>query len=195
MYSKEGPILAYASNSIEVYPAGFNGNFHEVTPGMLYYDRDINVISYYNGQEIKIGEADVYPELILDATKNDSRYGLLYQLEANSGNEISHVFKDRRECDFMDSSFTYFVCCSTASNESDHKSTSVEGYVYLPFDLNKSRWQKIKEGFHLDQSLLDQSCEALHEHNESTDKILKSRAGANFMYLEAEGYQDRGGVN
>ena len=180
-YTEEGPVFAYANNSMEIYPADFRGNFHEKVSGTVYYDRNINVISYYNGKKIKIGEMDAFPELILDATQNDSPSGLLYQLESNEMNEVVEILKDRQKCKVIGSSFSYFSCCQIDPAESASKAGSVEGYVYLPFDVNQSRWRKIKDGSRLNQEIFDQSCQALYEHDYHLDEETSKKLSVHFF--------------
>lgn len=162
VYNERGPILAYSYNSVEVYPEEAGGSFHDVIPGMLYYDRDINVLSYYSGQQLKIGGLDSFPELILDASKNDSGYGLLYKMEGNGRNETHKLIRNGRECGLLNNDVYYMACCHKDKARNDREITAVEGYLYEPFDLGRSRWRKLKDGFLIEQSDFDKSCEALH---------------------------------
>lgn len=188
LYDGDGPILGYGSNSVEVYPLDFKGSFHDRAPGMLYFERDLNVLSYYNGDRFKIGSLDAYPELILDTSEKEVNVGLPYYLERDPGNKVEGIFKGGQECKFIEPDTNYFACCSAAQDFDGYSKTLAEGFVYWPF--NEPRWLKIKENANLDQGVFDQVCNALYDSKISPDHELRRRLGEHFINLDTDGFKN-----
>lgn len=184
LYDADGPILGYASNSVETYPSDFDGGFHDRAPGMVYYERDLNVLSYYDGSRLKIGYLSSYPELVLDAKDNKTDIGLSSFLEAGPGNRVESIFKNGKECRVIEPDVTYFACCSV-EQESSNTSSLAEGYVYWPF--NKPRWFKIKKNAKLDQAFFDGVCNEIYKADIYPDHVLRKKLGEHFMSLDLEG--------
>lgn len=184
LYDADGPVLGYASNSVEIYPPDFDGSFHDRAPGMVYYERDLSVLSYYDGSRLKIGHLSNYPELVLDTRDNKTDVGLPSFLEAGSGNRVESIFKSGKECRFIEPDVTYFACCSV-EQESSNVSALAEGYVYWPF--NKPRWFKIKKNARLDQALFDSVCNEIYKDDIFPDRALRKKLGEHFMNLDLEG--------
>lgn len=188
LYDKDGPILSYGSNSIEVYPPNFEGSFHDRAEGMLYYSRDLNILSYYSGDRLEIGNLDTYPELIVDTKSKEIDIGLPSHLAADPANKVEKIFKNREECMFIEPGTTYLACCSIDQNLNKGPLTLAEGFVYWPF--NEPRWFKIKENATLDQGLFDQVCNALYSSNISPDHELRKKLGEHFFNLDLDGFKN-----
>lgn len=175
LYNENGPILAYGGDSVEIYPPDFKGQFHDRGPNMVYYDRDSNVLSYYDGSYLKIGALGSYPEVILNTEKKTVDAGLLPYLEGDPENKIEKIFKGNKECKFLEPEVPYFACCLIEDRSEENQSSIAEGYVYLP--ANKPRWNKIKEAGRLDQSLFDYTCNELYRLEIYPDHELRKELG------------------
>lgn len=187
LYDANGPILGYGGNSVEIYPPDFEGGFHDRAPGTVYYERDLNVLSYYDGSSLKIGNLSSYPELVLSTENNKTDIGLLSYLEAGPGNKIESIIKNGEKCSFIEPDNTYFACCSVDQRSSGSPDLA-EGYVYWPF--NTPRWFKIKKNARLNQVVLDGICNELYRYDIFPDHFLRKKLGKHFMNLDLEGAKE-----